>query len=656
MPSSQFLSRVTNFGVHNLSGKEMSPLIRSVLSCGNKFLPTPITSPTSFYPSLENNFNILIRNLCIGFTFRHNKDRHYNPRLHLKNPNYQPKETDDLREVKRLLLDLKNTFLQRFGSLPNTHSLHNLTRTQWETIIELRNHPDFIVIMADKNLGLILLLRAFYILHFKKTVLSNHLVYFSLDHDTDPTGSRFIISMLEKLKLILKNHDHFATRQAIMSDTHWKFIYFTLNKKVSDFKYSIIYGLLKYHKLSLAILALQNYMDFITFRPIVNAINSVPYSASIILDDLLKEIMKKQYSYLPDSKSLVRTLDNLSIPLDTQLTLATADVKELYPSIPTVRGVQLIRSLLEQENMYRPKIDFIIDLLLFVLNNNYVQFDNNYYRQRQGSAMGQPSAVTYANLFLASIETPWIRKYKKHIILYKRLLDDMFLLIDGDISLAQTMLKEFNELDLSIKITESISNSRVDFLDLTIYKSDNFINHRKLDISCFQKPLNRFIYIPYNSFHPNYLKMNFVKNELNRYIINNSEQKNFKIIMMEFFHRLRARGYPRPFLIPLFLAADYSKRNLLLHGPKSIKQANNTPRLMLEFNTLTSGQKYGDFFRKHWFNSDRIKPTDSKALQFLKSLPPPSVGYRYTDNIRNLLIRGDVNAFSNKRKRLHDST
>jgi hypothetical protein len=168
MPSSQFLSRMTNFGVHNLSGKEMSPLIRSVLSCGNKFLPTPITSPASFYSTLDNNFNILIRNLCIGFTFRHNKDRHYNPRLHLKNPNYQPKETQDLLEVKQLLLNLKHSFLLRFGSLPNTHSLRNLTRTQWETIIELRDHPDFIIIMADKNLGLILLLRLFYILHLKK--------------------------------------------------------------------------------------------------------------------------------------------------------------------------------------------------------------------------------------------------------------------------------------------------------------------------------------------------------------------------------------------------------------------------------------------------------------------------------------------------------
>ena len=56
-------------------------------------------------------------------------------------------------------------------------------------------------------------------------------------------------------------------------------------------------------------------------------------------------------------------------------------------------------------------------LLTWVLTENYCTFNNLTYHQLQGTAMGTPTAVTYANLFLYGIEKALILKHKP--VLYR---------------------------------------------------------------------------------------------------------------------------------------------------------------------------------------------------------------------------------------------
>ena len=71
-----------------------------------------------------------------------------------------------------------------------------------------------------------------------------------------------------------------------------------------------------------------------------------------------------------------------------------------------------------------PDIDFHIELLHWVLVNNFLKFNNDIYLQKYGTAMGTPAAVEYANTVLYFIEHSILDSYKP--ILYLRYIDDIF--------------------------------------------------------------------------------------------------------------------------------------------------------------------------------------------------------------------------------------
>ena len=80
----------------------------------------------------------------------------------------------------------------------------------------------------------------------------------------------------------------------------------------------------------------------------------------------------------------------------------------------------------------------------------------------------------------------------------------------------------------------------------------------------YQKPLNRYLYLPYTSYHPTHAKKSFIKAELLRYVRLSSKKYDFLQIKEKFFVRLRNRGYPVWFLIPIFEEVKYESRNKLL--------------------------------------------------------------------------------------------
>ena len=80
----------------------------------------------------------------------------------------------------------------------------------------------------------------------------------------------------------------------------------------------------------------------------------------------------------------------------------------------------------------------------------------------------------------------------------------------------------------------------------------------------YQKPLNRYLYILFTSYHPSHSKKSFIKAELLRYIRLSSKKSGFLQIKEKFFVRLQNRGYPTWFLKPIFEEVEYSSRDILL--------------------------------------------------------------------------------------------
>ncbi len=65
------------------------------------------------------------------------------------------------------------------------------------------------------------------------------------------------------------------------------------------------------------------------------------------------------------------------------------------------------------------------DLLRVVLTENYFQFADQMYHQKQGTAMGTAVAPSYANLFMADLEEKLLTGYPTSPIMWKRYIDDI---------------------------------------------------------------------------------------------------------------------------------------------------------------------------------------------------------------------------------------
>ena len=91
-----------------------------------------------------------------------------------------------------------------------------------------------------------------------------------------------------------------------------------------------------------------------------------------------------------------------------------------------------------------------------------------------------------------------IELYAQHLTLYKWFIDDIFVTWDGTREILFEFLSAINIKDERLQLTYGISDSKISFLDLLLFKDSAC---QTLQYSTFQKPLNKYSYIPFESFH-----------------------------------------------------------------------------------------------------------------------------------------------------------
>ena len=70
----------------------------------------------------------------------------------------------------------------------------------------------------------------------------------------------------------------------------------------------------------------------------------------------------------------------------------------------------------------------ILKLLRLSLEGNDFSFNNKYYLQTSGTAMGKRFAPHYADIYMAYFEAQNLPKCDKQPLVYLRYLDDIFLI------------------------------------------------------------------------------------------------------------------------------------------------------------------------------------------------------------------------------------
>ena len=102
-------------------------------------------------------------------------------------------------------------------------------------------------------------------------------------------------------------------------------------------------------------------------------------------------------------------------------------------------------------------------------------------------------AVSFANIFMAVIETKLIQKGKIKPREWKRYIDDIFSLWDCDRKVLDRVFKRANYFDHTIKLTAEISENQITFLDTTVFKGERFAKDSILDIKTHYKPTETLI-------------------------------------------------------------------------------------------------------------------------------------------------------------------
>ena len=264
----------------------------------------------------------------------------------------------------------------------------------------------------------------------------------------------------------------------------------------------------------------------------------------------------------------INFIERIKIGKDT--ILVPMDVSNLYTNIPQEEGIKTVCKAYETFHNNDPPIPthYLREMLGLILTENSFEFNKKNYLQTHGVAMGTKTAVSFANIFMAEIETNLILQNNTKPRVWKRYIDDVFSLWDCNRNEVERFIEEANTFHPTIKFTAEISENEITFLDTVVFKGERFIKESILDIKTHYKPTETFQYTHFTSCHLPGVKRDFIKGEAMRLLGPNSSKTTFKECLANFKLRLEARRYPKKCIESFLSEVTFDSRQSALKPQK----------------------------------------------------------------------------------------
>ena len=500
------------------------------------FCPTPDSNMDEF----NNDLYDFTRKLRLRYHFRNSNDA--DPSIVKLPSTYTPPPNEDA-ELERVVHNIKNTRLIKVR--PPNNNMSQASKTALDTIVHRIDEGELVVKSADKG---------------DITVIMSQDYYYKMCmNELDKTKFYRSLGRNDPSRQVLNDVKSFANRYCeTLTPKEHQFL--TSN----DYKMANFYMLPKLHKSAVINSMLKDGAEYIHLpdldeviegRPIVGGPAFFTSGISQMLNIILKPIISHIPHILKDSFDFVERC-NHQVPDDTLL--GTADIKALYTNLSkelvlTAIDYWVNRYIAVIPILQRFGLQFIIDGLEVILEHNYFLYDNVFYQQIHGFAMGTKAAVDCANLGVAFLEVKtfdqlyriYPHDYARHIIdNYFRFLDDVFYewLKSFDIGPFQVLL---NGMDPNLLFIFSELLKEQNYLDVNVR-----VNGYELWLDIYKKPTDSFNYLTHTSCHPSHTKDNIALSLAKR-IIRISTQDP-RVRLEELKHNLMLRGHPEHKIMQAF--------------------------------------------------------------------------------------------------------
>jgi hypothetical protein len=240
-----------------------------------------------------------------------------------------------------------------------------------------------------------------------------------------------------------------------------------------------LYGLPKMHKLDTP------------FRPIVSSTGSTCYALADFFCKILSPVVGNTDSFLKNSEHFIKFIEDIN--LQNEDCFVSSDVVSLFTNVPVEEVLQVIRNRLITDPSFpecsQLQAEDVMELLGICLTTTYLQFEDKFYQQKEGMAMGNSLSLVVSNIVMNTEETVFDTADDKPAKWLSYVGDTVVVWLHGPATLQQ-FIHHLNRLRPTIKFTMQVeANDTLPFLDVLVMKGP------KLATKVYRKPTHRGRYL-----------------------------------------------------------------------------------------------------------------------------------------------------------------
>lgn len=285
-------------------------------------------------------------------------------------------------------------------------------------------------------------------------------------------------------------------------------------------------------------------------RPIISSVNSPMTNLSKLMADILKSAYNTDNDYyIKDTFDFAAQINNFQLPNNHKI--VSFDVVNLFGNLDKNNIIRILEKKWETIQ-YHAKMDkdLFLEIIQYILENNYCTFRGKFYQQIFGCAMGSKLSPILSLYVMDDLLDECTRRLNFKVPFLKKFVDDIIAAIPED-QIEQTLeyLNAYNK-DLQFTIEKEDNDQGVPFLDTKVHRHENIVK-----LNWYRKTTSSNKFINYLSNHNINIKINFIKEmkeRINKICHESYRQDGLKRL----FDILRQNGYPTSMINKLIYASN----------------------------------------------------------------------------------------------------